>query len=362
MDANTVNRSMYETQPAVSGLNRVSGFDPRRFLRKTVSEQTKQEVLYLDLKYKKLWFRLEHPRGRIKKTALKITEQIAIIEAKVYFDENDAEPVSSFIAQRNATGRPGSLYVENAQYAAENQALIDAGYGIQFCDISQGPDAEQFDAGIPAGTVKTEIPAPVPVSAPAAIKKIPEVAPPSKPEPAMVSDSVPAVPAAKAPPAPEVKPQEILPVHASENPPATQPISAETMVTEAPSEQTQSETPEQPVMAAVAETHADAAPPSAGNVIEMIGAAQQECTAAAPQAPGYTADMPVDKILAQMTPEEAAAVIVDTGTCKDWTLAEVAEKRPASLKWYLNGYTGKNNIMKAGARLMLDLLTEKKAS
>ena len=156
------NQTMYETQPAVSGLNSVPGFDPRKFMRRTVSEQTRQEVLYLDLKYKKLWFRLAYPKGRIKKTALKITEQIAIMEAKIYFDKDDAEPVASFIAQRNAGGKPGSLYIESAQYAAENQALVDAGFGLQFCDISQGPDNEQYDAGIPVGaavsTADTAVP------------------------------------------------------------------------------------------------------------------------------------------------------------------------------------------------------------
>ena len=35
-------------------------------------------------------------------------------------------------------------------------------------------------------------------------------------------------------------------------------------------------------------------------------------------------------------------------------MEQVAEKRPASLKWYLNGYTGNNNILRAAASLLLD--------
>lgn len=68
--------TMYESVPVVSELNKVQGFDPLKFLRRT----TKGEKV-LDLKYKKLWFRLKYPNGRIKLSSLKITDQLAIIEA-----------------------------------------------------------------------------------------------------------------------------------------------------------------------------------------------------------------------------------------------------------------------------------------
>ena len=103
--------TMYESVPVVSELNKVQGFDPLKFLRRT----TKGEKV-LDLKYKKLWFRLKYPNGRIKLSSLKITDQLAIIEARVYFDKNDAQPRSSFIAQREAKATPGGLYIESAQH------------------------------------------------------------------------------------------------------------------------------------------------------------------------------------------------------------------------------------------------------
>jgi hypothetical protein len=71
----------------------------------------------------------------------------------------------------------------------------------------------------------------------------------------------------------------------------------------------------------------------------------------------YTPDMPVDEICAVMTMEEAGNVIVPVGTCKDWTLSQVADRRPASLKWYLNGYNGNDNILRAGAKLMLEAIS-----
>ena len=51
-------RTMYETVPAAAELNKVKGFDPLKFLRRT------RDMLKLDLPYQKLWFRMAHPNGR----------------------------------------------------------------------------------------------------------------------------------------------------------------------------------------------------------------------------------------------------------------------------------------------------------
>ena len=53
---------------------------------------------------------------------------------------------------------------------------------------------------------------------------------------------------------------------------------------------------------------------------------------------------------------EAEEIIVPIGTCSGQTLKQVAERRPASLKWYVKGYSGDDNILRAGAKLMLDKL------
>lgn len=85
---------MYKTIPAVAELNKVPGFDPLKFLRHKVSRKTNEEMLQLELPYQKLWFRLRHPQGRMKLTTLRITEQLAIMEARVYLDRSDAEPTA----------------------------------------------------------------------------------------------------------------------------------------------------------------------------------------------------------------------------------------------------------------------------
>ena len=98
---------MYKTIPAVAELNKVPGFDPLKFLRHKVSRKTNEEMLQLELPYQKLWFRLRHPQGRMKLTTLRITEQLAIMEARVYLDRSDAEP--SAVADVDAGDPDGSV-------------------------------------------------------------------------------------------------------------------------------------------------------------------------------------------------------------------------------------------------------------
>ena len=97
---------LYTTNAAVASLNHVPGFDPLKFLRRTTSRKTGDDVMRLDLRYKKLWFRLACPTGRLKLNALRITEKMAIFEAKVYRDREDAEPLSSYVATARWTQRP----------------------------------------------------------------------------------------------------------------------------------------------------------------------------------------------------------------------------------------------------------------
>ena len=51
-------------------------------------------------------------------------------------------------------------------------------------------------------------------------------------------------------------------------------------------------------------------------------------------------------------------MIVPLGTCKGWAMSQVADRRPASLKWYINGYSGNDNILRAAATIMQASLDE----
>ncbi len=314
---NTV--SMYEAVPVVSELNKVPGFDPLKYLRKTKSGWN------LDLKIKKLWFRLKYPSGRIRMTSLKITDQLAIIEARVYFDKNDTQPVASFTAQRENKATPGGLYIEAAQHTAMDEALSAAGFGIQFIPATASEAAPVQSAGS-AITQETEQrqekmpPAPEKdVSAP--VGEMPETISnqPVKETAAIATEQ--AVPTAQT--ATEVLAEQEVP---AENQTAAVLETAE----EVPSEKVQEE------------------------AAEIQDNGERPAT--------YTKDMPVDDICSMMTVEEAGNIIVPAGTCKGWTLSQVADRRPVSLKWYLTGYSGDDNILRAGARIMQSLVEEKKAS
>lgn len=269
---------MYDELPVVAELNRVEGFDPRRFMREIVTE-TQEKQLYLDVKYRKLWFRLKHPNGKIKKSIIKLTEQLAIVEAKVYLDKNDPEEnyVSSALAQRflQQDDKFGNRYVELAETASVGRALADAGFGLQFCDIGEESDPGIVDSGIPIGTSEGQGADPVAV------------------------------------------PQ-------------------------------QSPTGQSTAAAASAKTTAPAQAP------------QQSKTQ--PSKASYTATMPVDEICSLMTLDEAKKVVVDCGIYRGKTLGQIALEKPGSLNWYVDDYKGPNNILRAGAKLLISSATNAKAS
>lgn len=139
---------MYESIPAVAELNRVPGFEPFKLLRRIVSPEEGKVALQLDLRFKKLWFRLAHPKGRIRLNPLRITEQMAIFEAQVYLDRGDENPVGSFTSCCTKEEAPGGQYVQAAQFEAMDEALTDAGFGVQFADVSMDAAGSRYGSRI----------------------------------------------------------------------------------------------------------------------------------------------------------------------------------------------------------------------
>ena len=264
------------------------------------------------------------PTGRLKLNALRITEKMAIFEAKVYRDREDAEPLSSYVANCTLDATPGGLYVEAAQEEALDTALSNAGFGIQFADV--GSESEEYGSEVPVG-VKAEIAKPVQVKT--------EVAK------SVQTKTEDAEPVKKQPEAVKATSQEADPLDAimADDMPVPEQVTAEVV-----------EKPKTVVLESVQPAQTPAAQPQ--NVIVL----EQELPAAA-----YTQSSPVEEIRRQMTYEQAQNVIVDCGTCKGWTLAQVADRRPASLRWYVKGYQGENNILRAAAAIIWDSLQEKQA-
>lgn len=307
------NPTLIETVPAAQELRNVPGFDPRKFLRRTAAK-TGETALKLDLPYKRLWFRLACPDGRILLNPLRITDQMAIFEARLYAGRDDTSLISSFTATQ--TAKDGPEYIRAAQDEALNEVLDNAGFGIQLCDVPQMPDSGEVIPDTPQEQPSPEPPAEE--TAPVA----PDAQPPA--EPAQQPETVPAAPVQE--PAPQAAPKVIsMPVHEQSPAPTPEPVSAP--VVEAPGPQNEGETP-------------------------AAGEAVQEPLR-------YTADMTVEAIRELMTLEEAKQIVVPLGSCKGLTLGEVAENRKSSLKWYL--YAKTDNIVKAGAAMLLEELGLKKA-
>lgn len=320
MNENNSKVSMYEAVPVVSELNKVSGFDPLKYLRKTKNGWN------LDLKIKKLWFRLKYPAGRTRMVTVKITDQLAIMEARVYFDKNDTQPAANFTAQRESKSTPGGLYIEAAQHEAMDEALTAAGFGIQFIPAN----AQKMEQAENHVLVPKQEPEPQ-QAAPSVAEKISPGAAETKAETA-------AEPVVQESAAPEMVEEEVKPAAEAEKAVMTEQHAAE-------------ETEAAPVPVSQEEAAAEDMQEESSETQET-----EEHSAA------YTNDMSVDEICAVMTVEEAENIIVPAGTCKGWTLSQVAERRPVSLKWYLTGYSGDDNILRAGARIMQSVVEAKKAS
>ena len=108
------NKSTVMNNAAVQQLRKVPGFDPMKLLRKTISVKTGHPVWKLDLRYKRLWFRLACPNGRMLLKPLRISDQLAIIEAQVYFSKDDPVPAASFTSEQRRENVPGGEFLRAA--------------------------------------------------------------------------------------------------------------------------------------------------------------------------------------------------------------------------------------------------------
>ena len=557
--------TMYESDPIVAALNKVPGFDPLKLMSRRRTPGAEKDEKSLDFRYKKLWFRLAHRTGRIRLNRLSITEQLAIIEAQVYLELTDSNPVSSFTAACTRE-EAGDKYIESAQIKAMDQALTDAGFGLQFVPapagstentmpqeaagsaanvqmpgtdpktvqqaavqqktvaqatvqqkavavqaaaqqntaaprqaivqqrtiapqqmavqqrtIAQQPTVQQKTAAQeavqqrpmaqpqvtaqqrpatpqPADQRQTAAPQQKPLTQqqtvqqrpvtvqqqpaatqqrPTAVQQRPVAQQPmvqqrhaavqqqtvvqqaavsarsvqttqaqtaqsgqkavTKPAQAQAGMQKTAVnpaasqkptttvsvqqPAAQLPVSAETLPADQLPVTAGQSLPAAPDVAAAMSMLSGKGEaDTLPVAPEGAKAVEKAETMAEELPVAPMAVTAVTPAVQDTAASAEtvsimPAAPApavstdqeakearpYTETTPVDQILQFMTLEDAKKVIVPSGTCRGWTLDEVAQRRRPSLRFYLSeGYQGKDNILRAAARLVLDDL-EKKA-
>lgn len=320
--------SMYDEVAEISKLNRVEGFDPRNYMR-LIQKEGQPGKYYLDVAYRKLWFRLCYPEGKIVKKLIKLTDQVAIVEARVYLNRNDAEDnfISNALAQKYQTSDEqfGSKYVELAETAAVGRALSDAGFGLQFADkeedfdpeVTEAPIEQQIMHGgsmIPQGTYIEE---------------------------ELVGEGE------------DTSSMEVLPE--DDNIPRQHGIEEyNPMPNEVGAAMQQGITPaisQIPTMQQRISQHAQ----TANNAVANRPATNRNSPAqAAGGAVDIRKDMPVEQIYGLLTRDKAASVVVPIGFNKGKTLGQVAVEKPENLEWYVSSYGGPDNLLRAAAKYLLD--------
>lgn len=290
---------VYNAESTAAGLNRVKGFDPLKYVRST------ENGAVLDLPYQKLWFRLRHPNGKIRIFIKNLSEKIAAVEARVYFDRADSEPAANCII--SGVDAEDKVSVAKAQHDAMEKALSDAGFGLQFISVNpSGVKAEEK-----AVTKKAEKPK----------QPAKEVKPEKAEEPVKAEIKTEAVKAE-----PEAAPTK---AETEEAPPVTDPLLTVVNNIESGSIKVDEQT---------------------GEVIEQQAAAEDE-----PTPVSYDKTTPIDEICAVMTLEDAENYVIDGGPYNGWKVGTLAERRPVKvLEMIIEKYPTEDNILRAATKLILD--------
>ena len=382
----TINTTMYDRVDEVRNLNRIEGFDPRQYMRNlTVSDGTVKQ--YLDVVYRKLWFRLKNPDGKIVKKLLKLTEQTAIVEARVYLNKTDPEDsyIASAFAQKfsNQDEQFGAKFLELAETAAVGRALADAGYGLQFADLEGEQDPNVVDAPLGQnrgegsnyisdmpGTMTEEVngsqgqqavPNQNPVMAqnqtpmqgnPAASAGYMEPAASLEAYMQETSSVAYGMPPAFGGGTPV---QNLVP--ANYNYAAGQTVPQGQAVPQNQVRPQSQAVPQNQVRPQGQAVQQNQVPPQN----QALAQEQIQPVGQAPQLPVITPDMTDEQIYALLDYKSAASVVVSTKINHGKTLGQIAIDRPKDLNWYANDYKGPDKLLRVGARFLIDAATNRVA-
>lgn len=284
-EAVLANSNMYDEVMEINQLNKVEGFDPCKYMR-----LIEGDTYYLDVVFRKLWFRLKYPQGKIVKKILKLTESVAIVEARVYLDRNDAEDnyISNALAQRYLTedDKFGNKYVELAETAAVGRALSDAGFGLQFADKEREYDAEVTEAPIDVRIMQGK---------------------------SMIEEG-----------------------SFEEDIPYTEAFAG-----------TQSDDNMIPGQCEIDEYIP--MPEEVGRSLKQTVSPVFQQPVREIQK-----DMPVEQIYGMLDRDSAAKVVISIGCHKGKTLGQLSVEKPNALEWYVKSYAGPDNLLRAAAKFLMD--------
>lgn len=297
---------MYEQEAAVAALHKIEGFDPRKFMR-LIEKEGQLPKYYLDVVYRKLWFRLCYPEGKIVKTIRSITAQMAIVEARVYLNKNDPDDsyvANAFAQKYREDSEIGQKYVELAETAAVGRALSDAGFGLQFADREKEMDPEVTEAPIDKSVMEGE---------PLIQEDFAEAMDAGED---LMDDMIPG----------QCDIGDYIPMPGEVLEQSEAPVSVPTPVREGRKAQRETSLEERFL--------------------------QQNATPESVQ--GISKDMSVAEIYGKLNRDLAVQVVVSAGCYKGKTLGQIAVEKPGSLQWYVDSYKGPDNLLRAAAKYLLD--------
>lgn len=285
---------LYNKSEAVAALNHVEGFNPKELARR-IEKEGQEDQLYLDVKYRKLWFRLVHPTGKIISHIVHFNEQMAVIEARIYLDKMDTPEsyIANAFSQKFRSPDPqfGDKFLETAETAAIGRALADAGFGVQFADVGEEADPVQVDAGIPV---------------------------PNQYEMANQNG---------------MAKQNTM---SNQN---TMPNSQQSMMNNFYQETQQQRNVQSPM----------------GNVPQGMTSQNAGMTQGVNPMQPLDASLPVEELVRRMTYEQATQVVIGgKGKFGNKTMGQVAVESPSSLDWFVTSYKGNNNLVPAAAKFLLE--------
>jgi len=136
-----------------SGQIQEKGFDPSRYLTKIPRRMrgsngswSSSETDYLEVKWRLLWLRTEHPNSVIDTHLVSHEDGMAIFRARVLLPNG-----GSATGWGHETAGGFEDYLEKAETKALGRALAALGYGTQFCEDFESVATEEDEGGRAGG-------------------------------------------------------------------------------------------------------------------------------------------------------------------------------------------------------------------
>ena len=112
-------------------------FDPSKYLKRLGGKGGPTE--YLEVKWRVVWFRTEHPDGQITTEPVRIDDALAVFKATVSYVHDSGRMV---VGTGHGSETPNDFrdYIEKAETKAIGRALAALGYGTPFAlDFEEAP-------------------------------------------------------------------------------------------------------------------------------------------------------------------------------------------------------------------------------